>query len=136
MKRKIVCLIIAAIISSLLCFSSCDDRTPASMVIINGTIWDGDFSGKDVIARMTAIVNIEYRPRCRTCEFRYLCGGGCPVGLFSIADNPNAPAHVKEYTEEIACAVSKTVLSELVWGMAENVSIKQENSPETYELSM
>jgi predicted amidohydrolase YtcJ len=42
MKRVIIYFVITAAISSLVCIISCDDTIPASMVIINGTIWNGE----------------------------------------------------------------------------------------------
>ena len=49
---------------------------------------------------------------------RGLCGGGCPVGQFTIAGNPEVPARIKRYTEDIACIIGKTVIEELIWSLA------------------
>lgn len=82
-----------------------------------GDIFAGDFPRKEVVDKMLEIVNVDNNAKCSKCGFRYLCGGGCPVGRFTIAGNPNVPPEIKRYTEKIACVTSKTVLSELLWDM-------------------
>ncbi len=83
-----------------------------------GNILMDDFPRKNVLARMLDIVNVDNRKKCRECSYRYLCGGGCPIGIFSIEGNPKAPNELKEYVREISCTVSKTVLQELFWNLA------------------
>lgn len=63
-----------------------------------GGVHGGEFPKPEAVQRMLEAVDIDRRPQCQACGFRYLCGGGCLVGLLSIADNPNAPAFVKDYT--------------------------------------
>lgn len=82
-----------------------------------GDIFADDFPRRDVLKRMLDITNIDNIARCRQCGFRYLCGGGCPVGRFTIAGNPDTPTAIKRYTEKIACSTSKTVLTELLWSL-------------------
>ena len=82
-----------------------------------GDIHEGDFPKQDVLQMMKDIADISQDSECRKCSFRNLCGGGCPVWRFTIAGNPHASEDVKTYSREIACAVSKTVLTELLWTM-------------------
>ena len=89
-----------------------------------GDVHGGEFPKPEAVQRMMEAVDIDRRPRCQACGFRYLCGGGCPVGLFSIADNPNAPAFVKDYTERMACAAAQPVLEELMWDMTRQTGLK------------
>lgn len=86
-----------------------------------GHCFDEGPADRQVIEGMKEVVNINHRPTCSCCNLRHLCGGGCPVGLFSIADNPDAPPHVKVYTEKIACATARTVLEELMWDLPSRV---------------
>jgi uncharacterized protein len=83
-----------------------------------GHIDDADYPRQSVVSDMLEIANIDRAESCSGCGFRYLCGGGCPVGRFTIAGNPGVPDEIKRYTKDIACAVSKTVLTELLWSMA------------------
>ena len=88
-----------------------------------GDLMLNDFPKKDVLADMLDAVDITKRDRCSGCSFRHLCGGGCPVGVFSIADNPNASPELQQYVRDISCAVSKTVLTELFWRMADTIEL-------------
>ncbi len=82
-----------------------------------GHISSGDYPRRDVISYMLDTVNVSSRSDCRTCGYRFLCGGGCPVGIFSIEGNRNARAGIKRYVKQMACTVSKTVLRELLWDL-------------------
>jgi uncharacterized protein len=70
---------------------------------------------------MLDMVNVDNRSDCRTCGYRFLCGGGCPVGVFSIEGNTAARAGIKKYIKDMACTVSKTVLTELFWNLCSNI---------------
>lgn len=83
-----------------------------------GDLAHNDFPRPAVMAEMQAIAGSPTRPECADCEFRQLCGGGCPVGKFLIADNPRATPAIRRYTQDVVCATSKTVLTELLWDQA------------------
>ena len=83
-----------------------------------GDLFEGDFPRKQVVDEMLDTANVNNSAICKECGFRNLCGGGCPVGRFTIAGNPDVSDEVKRYTEEIACVTSKTVLTELLWDLA------------------
>jgi uncharacterized protein len=86
-----------------------------------GHVNNDDFPRQDVLNMMMETVNIDNRESCKQCSFRYLCGGGCPVGVFSVASNPEATDELKEYVQQIACTVSETVLEELFWNIAKEL---------------
>ncbi len=86
-----------------------------------GDIHAGDFPRRSVVEKMMNIVDIDRRKACLSCDYRYLCGGGCPVGLFSVADNANASDKIKNYTQDISCAIGKTVLTELFWSLSATI---------------
>lgn len=77
-----------------------------------------DYPRPTVMAEMQTIAADPTRPECAGCDFRQLCGGGCPVGKFTIAGNPQAAPAIRRYTQDIVCATSKTVLTELLWEQA------------------
>lgn len=83
-----------------------------------GDIFAGDFPRRDVVDMMLDVTNIENIEMCRGCDLKNLCGGGCPVGQFTIVGNSDIPARIKKYTEDMACITSKTVIEELIWSMA------------------
>lgn len=79
-----------------------------------GSIDAGDYPREEVLEWMREVTDTNRR-ECRNCVFQYLCGGGCPVGLFGIQRKPDSAAWAKRYTREISCAVSRTVLGELLF---------------------
>ncbi|WP_295455351.1 radical SAM protein [uncultured Thiodictyon sp.] len=83
-----------------------------------GDLTRNDFPRPSVMAEMQEIAGRPTRPECADCDFRQLCGGGCPVGKFIIAGNPQATPAIRRYTQDVVCATSKTVLTELLWEQA------------------
>jgi uncharacterized protein len=83
-----------------------------------GVLGRDDFPRLAVMAEMQAIAAAPTRMECADCDFRRLCGGGCPVGKFTIAGNPRASPAIRRYTQDVVCATSRTVLTELLWDQA------------------
>jgi uncharacterized protein len=83
-----------------------------------GDLTHNDFPRPAVMAEMQAIAGSPTRAECADCDFRQLCGGGCPVGKFLIAGNPRATPAIRGYTQDVVCATSKTVLTQLLWDQA------------------
>ena len=89
-----------------------------------GDIFENDFPRVSIINKMKQIIDVDNRDHCKTCGFRYLCGGGCPVGTFGLKDYPKCSDKIKKYVKAIECMTSKTVLTELFWYQAEFFSLK------------
>lgn len=85
-----------------------------------GDLFAHDFPRRDVVDSMLKVTDVGNIEKCSKCRLRNLCGGGCPVGQFIIAGNDNVDEKIKQYTEEIACATSQTVLEELIWSLAKH----------------
>lgn len=83
-----------------------------------------DFPRPAVMAQMQAIAAAPTRTECADCAFRQLCGGGCPVGKFTIAGNAKASPAIVRYTQDVVCATSRTVLTELLWDQAQGKFLK------------
>ncbi len=64
-------------------------------------------------------LNVDRLEKCAKCPWRYLCGGGCPVGRLTVDRNPNASPAVKVYWEKIRCDYTQSVLELLLWRKAE-----------------
>ncbi len=79
-----------------------------------GCVEKGDYPREEVLRRMREVTDTN-RQACRNCVFQYLCGGGCPVGLFSILLHPGTADWAKRYTRDIACATLQGVFSELLF---------------------
>lgn len=86
-----------------------------------GDVKLNDFPRSPALKRMEKTVHMDNRPDCPECEYRLLCGGGCPLGLLAVAENPNVPEDVIEYTQEINCAMTKASISAILWDMCQGV---------------
>ncbi|HNQ90633.1 MAG TPA: radical SAM protein [Verrucomicrobiota bacterium] len=84
-----------------------------------GQLQEAAFPRRTVLERMRAELDVRRIDGCRDCVWRGLCGGGCPVGRLTVADNPLAtPDHVR-YCREIACRTSQTAIEALLWHYAD-----------------
>ena len=93
-----------------------------------GELARNDFPRPAVTAQMQAIAAQPTRPECVDCDYRQLCDGGCPVGKFIIADNPQATPAIRRYTQDVVCATSKTVLTELLWDQAQGAFLNRSDA--------
>jgi len=80
-----------------------------------------DFPRPEVVKTMLSVTEVDGREPCRSCDIRFLCGGGCPVGRFSLFGNDKAAEEIKRYARDIHCITARTVLTELFWRRAEMI---------------
>jgi uncharacterized protein len=85
-----------------------------------GNIADESYPNNDVLDSMMDLLHVDNRDDCRSCTWRYLCSGGCPVGKLIVMDNPRASKTVRKYTKDINCYYTRSVLELLLWEMAED----------------
>jgi uncharacterized protein len=93
-----------------------------------GCVYGDDYPREDVLSWMRDVTDTNRRA-CRSCVFQYLCGGGCPVGLFGILRNPESADWAKQYTRDIACATSQAVLGELLFDVGRATTLDLESHP-------
>jgi uncharacterized protein len=86
-----------------------------------GTVAAEDFPRPEAVARLRAKINPTHRPHCHSCGYRYLCGGGCPLGLFATGTGMDIPAHVTDYMEQLNCAITYSVVNTLLWHLCRNL---------------
>jgi uncharacterized protein len=70
---------------------------------------------------MLEILNVDNIQMCKKCQWRYYCGGGCPVGRLTVMGNPNASKETTQYTQEIACKTTKAMVETLLWKYADEI---------------
>lgn len=95
-----------------------------------GDILKDDFPRLDVLEAMAKIIDVDARPQCRECAYRYLCGGGCPIGYIGTEGEALASREVRAYTHKIACATAKTCLEELFWSLGTEAGLWALMNPE------
>ena len=84
-----------------------------------GNIMDGSYPRTDVLVRMHDGLHVDGREGCKHCSWRYVCGGGCPVGAITVSENPMAGSEVKAYCRQMCCDYTKNILELLLWERAE-----------------
>ena len=84
-----------------------------------GNLADGEpLANEGVIAELGERLHVDHLPRCRACDWRYLCGGGCPVQRVTLAGHPRATPAALAYADDIPCATARTVIEEILWHQA------------------
>lgn len=87
-----------------------------------GNIRDKEYPDPRVLDWMMDFLHVDVTPECRECNWRYLCGGGCPVGKLTVFDNPRAKPGTVKYGKTIRCDFSKTVIELLLWDLAQRAA--------------
>lgn len=87
-----------------------------------GNILDADCPDETPLQRMMDFLHVDNQNECRTCPWRYMCGGGCPVVRLTVRGNPGITPKVRDYCSGINCAYTQKILEILLWEMAEEAS--------------
>lgn len=67
---------------------------------------------------MMDFLHVDNIDECRNCAWRYICGGGCPVGKLTVFENPRASRRTVNYCNGIRCAYTRKVIEVLLWDFA------------------
>ena len=84
-----------------------------------GNVMDGSYPDPAVPERMSRELNVDRREDCKSCSWRYLCGGGCPVQMLSMAGRQDLSPKARDYCERVNCEYTKKVLEVLLWEYAD-----------------
>lgn len=84
-----------------------------------GNLMQDDYPQEEVLDGMMDLLHVDNLEDCRECSWRYICGGGCPVGRLTILDNLGVTLKVKNYCNKINCDYTKAVLELLFWELAQ-----------------
>lgn len=71
------------------------------------------------LEEMFTALHVDNREDCRTCAWRYACGGGCPVMNLARIGGAEKSARVAEYSRRITCDLSRAILSDALWRLAD-----------------
>ncbi len=83
-----------------------------------GNILDESYPDDRVLDWMMDFLHVDNMEGCKDCAWRYICGGGCPVGKLTVFENPMASAKTIQYCNSIRCDYTKTILELLLWDLA------------------
>jgi uncharacterized protein len=89
-----------------------------------GNITDDSYPDTGVLDGMMEFLSVDNNEECTSCSWRYLCGGGCPVGRLTVLDNPTATDEVRDYCKQISCNWTKKALELLLWERAQTAAAR------------
>ena len=83
-----------------------------------GNIMGENYPETRVLDWMMDFLHVDNVEECRECAWRYICGGGCPVGKLTVFQNPLARRKTVKYCNGIRCDYTKKVIELLLWDLA------------------
>ncbi len=87
-----------------------------------GNIMANDYPDNRVLDWMMDYLHVDNMDECRNCAWRYICGGGCPVGKLTILGNPDADDKIKRYCNAIRCVYSRKTIELMLWEFAQKAA--------------
>ena len=87
-----------------------------------GNVLRDDYPDNTLLDWMMEFLHVDNIHQCQSCSWRYICGGGCPVGRLTILDNPTVTPRVIDYCSQISCEYTKKILELLFWELAKEAS--------------
>ncbi len=83
-----------------------------------GNIMDENYPDTSVLDWMMDFLHVDNIEECKGCSWRYMCGGGCPVGKLTVFENPLASRKTVKYCNGIRCDYTKKAIEVLLWDLA------------------
>jgi uncharacterized protein len=93
-----------------------------------GNIMNESYPDHTILDWMMDFLHVDNIEECKKCVWRYICGGGCPVGKLTVFENSMASQKTVKYCNSIRCDYTKTIIELLLWDLAKEAasSIKKE----------
>lgn len=83
-----------------------------------GNILNDNYPISKVLDWMMEFLHVDNVAECKECAWRYICGGGCPVGKLTVFENHLASRKTVQYCNGIRCDYTKKVIELLLWDLA------------------
>ena len=87
-----------------------------------GNVLSGSYPDPAVPLALVEELHVDQRPDCKSCSWRYLCGGGCPVQMLAMKGRKDLSPKAQDYCERINCEYTKKVLEVLLWEYADQAA--------------
>lgn len=94
-----------------------------------GNLMDGSYPDRRVLDAMMDGLHVDHMEECRGCSWRYICGGGCPVGKLTVFDNPLATPTTLDYCRRIRCDQARKIIELLLWREATEAARSVQDDP-------
>ncbi|MCU0728394.1 MAG: SPASM domain-containing protein, partial [Planctomycetes bacterium] len=96
-----------------------------------GNVLEEDFPKPGVCDWMVRALHVDHLEGCAGCQWRYMCGGNCPMLRFTVLENKAISPRVAEYTRAIMCDYPRRVFELLLWEKGRDAAAKHERSSST-----
>ena len=83
-----------------------------------GNMMNGTYPDEGLLDWMYDLLHVDRTAECKSCPWRYLCGGGCPVGRLTVLSNSSAGKEVTAYCEQIRCEYTRKLMESVLWDKA------------------
>jgi uncharacterized protein len=83
-----------------------------------GNVKDGSYPDGQLLKRLYDRLHVDRMEDCRSCQWRYICGGGCPLWRLTVSDNPAVTMGTMDYCKGIGCEYTRQIFEVLLWDMA------------------
>ena len=87
-----------------------------------GNVLSGSYPDPAAPLALVEELHVDQRPDCKSCSWRYLCGGGCPVQMLAMKGRKDLSPKAQDYCERINCEYTKKVLEVLLWEYADQAA--------------
>ncbi|MBI5026580.1 MAG: radical SAM protein [Nitrospirae bacterium] len=87
-----------------------------------GNIMNGSYPDNNILDWMMDFLHVDNMAECRGCAWRYICGGGCPVGKLTVLENSMASRKTVKYCNSLRCDYTKKVIELLLWDLAKEAA--------------
>jgi uncharacterized protein len=94
-----------------------------------GNMMNGSYPNKALLKQMYDHLHVDRMTECASCEWRYMCGGGCALWRLTVRNNPAATRSIMDYCRGIGCGCTREIFEMLLWDKArESASRLRENN--------
>jgi uncharacterized protein len=87
-----------------------------------GNITNESYPNRNLLYWMRDYLHVDHLEDCKSCPWRYICGGGCPLGRLTVLNNPLATPKVLTYCKKITCDYTKKIMEILMWEKAQETA--------------
>lgn len=87
-----------------------------------GNIMREDYPNRAVLHQLYNYLHVDRREDCKSCSWRYICGGGCPLWRLMVLHNPRATTNTIDYCKGINCEYIKKIIELLLWDKAQETA--------------
>jgi uncharacterized protein len=84
-----------------------------------GNIMTESYPNKGLLKWMYDHLHVDRMAECKSCSWRYLCGGGCPLWRLTVSANPAVTKGTADYCRDIGCEYTKKIIEVVLWDKAQ-----------------